>query len=275
MDQLSFSLPEPFESAGDFAHAEVPESRCGLQQQESGVLARSQRVQRVEFLESSAKELANYLVASLGRSVALTITDNRSTMLTTRDERHRVVVRLHRMFLRAPDIVWQALAHYLACGQKDSGRVLDSYIESQLHTLLRVEQGLRSAGRHHDLGELFEELNAEFFHGASVARVTWGRGGSKRRRASIQLGVYVAADDLIRIHPCLDQSFVPREYVGWVLFHEMLHEAFGVEERNGRRHIHPPAFVALEETYPHFEVAKAWETVNMNRLLRFDPERPQ
>lgn len=71
------------------------------------------------------------------------------------------------------------------------------------------------------------------------------------------------------MHPSLDQSFVPEFYVAWVIFHEMLHEAYGVEEVNGRRHVHPPEFVALEQTYPNYERARAWEKRHLSRLLRY------
>ncbi|MEO0460167.1 MAG: hypothetical protein AAF219_04930 [Myxococcota bacterium] len=223
--------------------------------------------------EQRADELARFLAGVMRRPVHLTITDNRRTMLSSREERGVLRLRLHHMFLPASPEIWHALGSYLHEGDARAGIEIDGFIERNQNRVRQEIGPLKPQGRFHDLDALFAELNRTYFHEASAARVTWGRAGSRRYRRSIQLGCYIAEDDLIRIHPCLDQSFVPAFYVSWVMFHEMLHEAFGVEERNGRRDIHPPAFVALEESYPDFQRAKAWERENLPRLLRYRPVR--
>ena len=116
---------------------------------------------------------------------------------------------------------------------------------------------------------ILTELNARYFHNASEARITWGASGTRRRRRSIQLGCYVGRERLIRIHPSLDQPFVPRHYVAWVVFHEMLHEVFGVEGDGGRRSLHPPEFMAIEQSFPGYETCLRWEEANLDRLLRY------
>jgi hypothetical protein len=128
-------------------------------------------------------------------------------------------------------------------------------------------------GRFHDLQTILSELNRDFFHGACEAQVTWGSAGGRRYRRSIQLGSYASQERLIRIHPCLDQAFVPRNYVAWVVFHEMLHEVFGVERNRGRRTIHPPEFTVIEQTFPGYQECKTWEADNLHRLLRFRPPK--
>lgn len=220
---------------------------------------------------ASPERLAEFLLAVIGRPIRLTVTDNRRTMMTSKRVRGGLDLRLHHMFLGAPQEVWDALALYLSDMDRDgrAGRLLDRFIAANMDQVRREPGRLQTRGRVHDLLPIFEGLNAEFFHGASNARVTWGRPGSRRYRRSIQLGCYVADEDLIRMHPCLDQSFVPEFYVAWVMFHEMLHEAYGVEEVNGRRHVHPPEFLALEQTYPDYERAKAWEQRHLPRLLRY------
>ncbi|MEM6730845.1 MAG: hypothetical protein AAF658_04775 [Myxococcota bacterium] len=217
------------------------------------------------------ERLAQFLLAVVGRPIRLTITDNRRTMMTSRVTGSALHLRLHHMFLAAPREVWDALAIYLSEEDHDgrAGRVIDTYIEANMHRVRSRAGTIQPQGRFHDLQSIFDRLNREFFHDGCRSRVTWGRPGSRRYRRSIQLGCYVADDGLIRMHPCLDQSFVPELYVSWVMFHEMLHEAFGVEEKNGRRHVHPPAFVALEQTYPDYARAKAWEELHLPRLLRY------
>jgi len=256
------------ENAGRAPEDDAPLG-CATHQPASEGLEETNAAARPIDERRQARELRRFLEAVLGRAVHLTVTDNRATMMTSKLRRGAMELRLHHMFLVAPQAIWDALALYLYDGNAAAGRRVDAFIDEHLHMVRREPTAIRSRGRTHDLGRILAELNERFFHGASRAKITWGRAGSRRYRRSIQLGSYIAQDDLIRIHPCLDQSFVPEFYVAWVVFHEMLHEAFGVEERNGRRHIHPPAFVALEESYPDYARAKAWEVRNLPRLLRY------
>lgn len=214
-----------------------------------------------------ARTLSRYA----GRAVHVTFTQNRSTMISFRDLRDALDVRLHHMFLDAPDGVLAALAVFLTGRDKRAAAVIDGYIRARQAEAPPPEVRCAPVGRFHDLRALFDRLNAQFFHGACVSRITWGSAGSRRYRRSIQLGCYVRSESLIRIHPCLDQAFVPEFYVAWIIFHEMLHEVFGVERVGSRHSVHPPEFVAVEQTYPDYARCKAWEEQNLPRLLRFRP----
>ena len=52
-------------------------------------------------------------------------------------------------------------------------------------------------------------------------------------------------------------------------------EVFGVEghESQSRRALHPPDFVALEQTFPDYPRCLAWEAENLDRLLRYRGRR--
>lgn len=222
---------------------------------------------------ATAEQLGTWLLHRLARPIHLVLTNNRTHMMTFREEEAAVHLRLHRFFLNADAAVLEALARYVETGGRDGGRAVDMFIEEQAEQLELEPAPVRTAGRFHDLTEILSDLNAKFFHDACAARITWGNAGTRRYRRSIQLGSYVSQERLIRIHPCLDQAFVPRAYVAWVVFHEMLHEVFGTERDGGRRSLHPPEFGVLEETFPGYRDCKKWETENLHRLLRYRPER--
>ena len=116
---------------------------------------------------------------------------------------------------------------------------------------------------------LFAELNAAYFHDGCRASIRWGRGGSpaRRRRRSMQLGCYDFVRREIRIHPALAEPFVPRYVVAMVVYHEMLHEVFGLTQRNGRHLCHPPEFAVCEQGHPDYLRARAWEKQHLGRLL--------
>lgn len=218
---------------------------------------------------SPALLLAQLLSRTVGKPVHLVLTNNRSTMMSSRTEHGVMKVRLHRMFLDAQPHEQQALAEYLAGRKTRAGKVIDAFIASRAPRIAHPPSPTQPVGRFHNLLDIWGEQNASFFHDASQARITWGSSNTRRYRRTIQLGCYVAEEGLIRIHPALDQAFVPRHYIAWIVFHEMLHEVFGVEQRGGRRCVHPPEFMALEESHPDFAKCKKWEAENIHRLLRF------
>ena len=94
---------------------------------------------------------------------------------------------------------------------------------------------------------------------------------TRRRRRSIRFGSYSPGPRLIRIHPLLDQDFVPRYFVRYIVFHEMLHAHLGlVESPSGRTLSHTHEFNQIERAYPDFHRAEAWQrnSANLRKLLR-------
>ncbi len=218
--------------------------------------------------------LAQWLAARLGRRVRLTFTANRSTMLSYRERGGVLRIRVHEMFRRASAREWTAVADYVDGKSRSAGRILDDFVLASAPARPPADPSLhRTAGRFHDLRPILDALNETYFHGAVRAAITWGGSSSRRTRRTIQLGLYVREERLIRIHPCLDPAFVPRWYVAWIVFHEMLHDVFGIERDRGRRSVHPPEFSAIEQSYPDYPRCRAWERDNIHRLLKYRAPR--
>lgn len=211
------------------------------------------------------------LAERLGRPVRLVITDNRSTMLSAKPKGDRLEVRLHHMFLMADEDIFESVGDYLAGGGK-AASVLDSFIEAHRSRYVapaRPQSALRTEGEHHDLRQIADDLAARHFGGAVDAKITWGkRVQPKRSQRSLQLGTYLPDERLIRIHPVLDQPWVPRYFVEAVVFHEMLHHDMPAVVQNGRRHYHTRAFKRRERSFEYHAAAQAWEEDNLWRLLR-------
>jgi hypothetical protein len=219
-----------------------------------------------------AERLAFRLSSELQLPVRLSVTDNRSTMVSFRRAPNHLRLRLHHMFLDAPEPVVQAIADYAGRGRRRAGPVLDSYIRDQ-QPRIRQERHARESdldprGRWFDLAALFDKVNDEHFQGGIQARIGWGRMPGKRRRKSIRLGVYDHQTREIRIHPALDRPDVPLYFVEFIIFHEMLHQLFPSSGEDGRRVHHPRAFRDRERAYPRFAEALAWEKQNLRVLLR-------
>ena len=223
-------------------------------------------------LWSRAETLAWRLSADLRIPVRLAVTDNRSTMVSFRRGPHMLQLRLHHMFLDAPEPVVRAVADYAGRGHKGAGELLDDYIRRQQPRIRQERHGaeadLNPRGTFFDLQRLFDDLNRIFFQGGIQARIGWGRMPPRRRRKSIRLGVYDHQTREIRIHPALDRPEVPAFFVEFIIFHEMLHQLFPSSSGNGRRVHHPRAFRDREKAYPLYADALRWERENLNLLLR-------
>jgi len=209
----------------------------------------------------------------------LRVTDNVHTMLSFRRRTDRLEVRLHHMFLAAPDSVVDALARYIRGSDPTASAVLDRFILEHRWLIRRVPPHVRreriaiqAAGRHHDLGAILGRLQREYAAGRSPCEITWGAAPRVTLpRRSIKLGSYSADAQLIRIHPALDQEAVPGYFVEWIVFHELLHHLHGISRKAGRRCVHSPAFVAAERRFPSYERARRWEQENIDLLLWWQP----
>lgn len=228
--------------------------------------------------EASRRWLEQRLAAYLpGGRLVITVTDNRYTMISVKRDRGLYRLRLHHMFLDAgPDII-SALGRYVADNEREASVILGAFIDANQSKIRRPRRSrsaglvLQPVGQQHNLQELFDELNARYFGGTIDARITWGPrpkpGARRKRRNSIKMGSYSVEDRLIRIHPSLDRPFVPRYFVAWIVYHEMLHQKHDIPIVDGRRQFHTPAFLAEERLFEEYERAQQWERVHLNRLL--------
>jgi len=219
-----------------------------------------------------ASSWSRALAERLGQPIRLVVTDNRSTMLAARPKDGRLEVRLHHMFLTADDNILDAVGDYLSDSDARAARLIDRFVEENRARFVASgppPAALRSAGRHHDLRAIADDLARRHFGGEVDVHITWGkRVQPKRRQRSLQLGTYLPEERLIRIHPVLDQPWVPGFFVEAVMFHEMLHHDMPAIVRNGRRHYHTRAFRTRERSFEYHSAAQQWQKENLWRLLR-------
>lgn len=250
------------QSAGRTARAPFPRERAPL---------------GLETIWSRA--LLRRLQGRVERRISLRITDNVHTMLSFRRRERALEVRLHHMFLLAPEQVVDALATYIRGVEPSASGVLDRYIREHRWLIRSVPPhvrrsrvAIRPEGAHHDLRAIFSRLNDRLLGGKIDCAITWGSAPRvKLPRQSIKLGSYSADAQLIRIHPALDQAAVPTYFVEWIVFHEMLHHLHGISRRGERRSVHGPAFLADERRFPAYHRARRWERENLELLLSWAP----
>lgn len=231
-------------------------------------------------LADAQAALARRLRAHVPRGeVTVTLTSNRFTMISVRRAPRghgprSYDVRLHCMFADADPVIVKALARYVADNDRDASRVLGDFIDANADAVRGRKRSttpvLITTGDHHDLRAIYDDLNARYFDNTIDAAITWGaRNGAPRRRASVKMGSYSVEERLIRIHRSLDRAFVPRFFVEWIVFHEMLHQVHDIKVKNGRREFHSKAFLDAEAGFDRYVEARAWERANLDALLTY------
>jgi len=179
----------------------------------------------------------------------------------------RLDVRMADTLAAAPEPVIEALAEILLSklfrrpvpassneryrrylNLRDVRRSLDQVRQVRGHKRVRPPQG-----EHHNLEEMFEELNFQYFHGL-MARPTLGW---SRQASRAMLGHYDPSHNAIVLSGILDRKETDRLAVEYVLYHDMLHLRYPVEHHGARRCVHTRAFKEAEKQFERLKEAKA------------------
>ncbi|MCL5022449.1 MAG: SprT-like domain-containing protein [Nitrospirae bacterium] len=212
-------------------------------------------------LERDEMQLKGYFEKATARTVSLTMTDNSTSLLSVREKGALLFVRLHRIFLDAGEDVIGEIAQFLI-RQRGKTPLLRSFLrrnEGRMGKKPPRKIRLATAGRHHDLREIFDAVNDAYFGGRIRSAVTWGTGSSRSAVRKRTLGSYSRHTRVIRVNPVLDRRKVPRYFVEFVVYHEMLHADTETMEKNGRRLVHSKEFRRREKAFRDYHKAIAWE----------------
>jgi hypothetical protein len=204
------------------------------------------------------------LEEKVGKSLSIKLNDNRSTILSVKWEPAKIKVSLHRLFLQAPQEVFEGLARYLRREEKKISIAVKKFINNNLEQQRpskKIDSNkLSTKGVCYDLVEMYHSLNGEFFENRLQLFITWFGNPKSFNKTKITLGLYHDSLNLIKIHRLLDSSRFPKEVVRYVVYHEMLHHVCRPEVslKTGRRKIHTLEFVEREKKYPQFLEIDQW-----------------
>lgn len=223
----------------------------------------------------NALDMQEELTRRVGRRVRLVLTDNRSSMVSARLRNGLLEVRLQRMFLYASDQVLDEVVGVVSSGRAGSpGRAaLRAFIDNRVAELRAAQPAKRSVSSdrlqssHHPIADYAVYLNKTYLGDRSTAQVVWGRKNRVRSSRSIRFAAYDPVRNRITMNRKLDRADIPRYFIEFVLFHEMLHEVLGIGERpDGRRDIHGSLFQLMESTFPDAQRAREYEHELCKRL---------
>jgi hypothetical protein len=212
--------------------------------------------------------------AALG--VRVRVNRNRRTLVSLRDQRRGPpVLSIHEALLGDP-LVLEDVARFVR--HRGGGRypvlqrAMETIVGSQTPSFctdadVALIRDLEPIGTAFDFAACFRDIHAHAFNWLPLPMFRWGRNPGSRRLRSIRFGSYRARPQAtVLLNPRLDQPWVARFFVEHVLHHELVHHLQACDRLRGEAH-HSPRFRALERGYQHIELAWAWETANLQRLL--------
>jgi hypothetical protein len=128
---------------------------------------------------------------------------------------------------------------------------------SGVRKVRKKQDGQDKRGKVYDLEEIMGQVRERYFDEGYAPTIGWASG--RRGRRSITFGSYNRARHHIRINPRLDQAEIPRYFIEFVVYHEMLHGVCEIENRRGRRVIHTAEFRQKERLFEHYEAATEYQ----------------
>lgn len=127
--------------------------------------------------------------------------------------------------------------------------------------------GGEAKGSVHDLDAVVAEQRKLLPGFEQPVVITWGRFGRAPRRV-LRLGSCEPGDvPVIRIHPVLDHETVPDWFLGFLVYHELLHVVHPPETGGVRRVVHSAVFRRAERAHPDYTRSLEWERRNLQTLL--------
>jgi len=207
------------------------------------------------------QSLKDCFQSTAAKPIFLTLTNNAVSMLSIRERESGVFIRLHRMFLNAGPAVIEEICVFIKKRKQPLLNVREFILRNQTCLDARKPRAIsiKTRGRHYNLLEIFNGLNKEYFSGMVTAAITWGKKSPRRAVRKRRLGSFHRDRNIIRISPVMDSETVPRYFIEFVVYHEMLHAAGSIENCTGRQRVHSREFKEQEKLFKYYEQALQWE----------------
>jgi hypothetical protein len=209
-----------------------------------------------------------------GQSLQIQFHQNTCTMVSLSRRGPDRTLRIHWLFTKAPPAVLDAVVRSFfakegAARSRHFRTVVLDFIEENRSLTLSVlcARQLRSPrGRAYDLEEVEERVRARHLNDCPEVRIGWSP-----RVTPCLMGKWIqmphGSPNVVVINRLLDDGRVPRFYLDYIVFHELLHELIPIRRERGRWVHHPAEFRRIERQFPGYERAQRWEKENIAKLF--------
>lgn len=216
-----------------------------------------------------------------GRVSQVRINRNRGMLLSLRGSRGAWRLSVHQDLLTLPGIPLEIVAWIRGEGRSVSptlrqglDQVMGLRASRARADLSRQAGAIPTLDGPLDLAAAAERIQAAWFAHLPRCPIDWGprQSGGPRRR--IRFGAYHRKPAHITINRLVDQPWVARIFVDYLLFHELCHHAQACTPLRGEPP-HSPRFKSWERRFPGLDQALAWEKAHLDRFLGVGEPEPQ
>lgn len=218
-------------------------------------------------LSIAAADRLEAACAAAGFRVSVVVTDNRVRLVSAKRAHAGYELRVAAPVLALGDAAEEALVDWLA--GKSDGRARLRALIAQVPRGPRRSRETRivTRGEHHDLRAISAAEERRYFPEMTPIPITWGPARrSRQTRRSIRLGSYDVRRAIVRIHRDLDHPRVPAWFIGFVVYHELLHHVMRAPDGGPLRH-HTREFRAREARHHLYRESLGWERTHLPLLL--------
>lgn len=209
--------------------------------------------------------IGNYLQRLSPIPVDLVWHENKSSYLISQKERKKLSLRLHRLFLEAPSPVLEALMQYVLKGDKKAQVIVRKMAHLYFETARKEPEELETKGKIYDLQEIYESVKKTLFTPDYHAHIGWSKRARKGSFRHITFGTYDRHLNQIKIHPILDSPEVPKFFIEYIVYHEMLHAICPpILDERGHTRSHTRQFREKERLFPRYEEALIWSKKSLD-----------
>ncbi|SCA64384.1 hypothetical protein AB751O23_BL_00080 [Chlamydiales bacterium SCGC AB-751-O23] len=221
-----------------------------------------------------------FLEQLVGKEILLKINQNKSTYLSVSYPKDSAIkASIHKVFLDAELSVIQALAKYLKGSRnKKNFSLIKAFVHRidglEGRTTSKALPALHTDGEAYDLKEILASVLKFYFNDQDLGlEITWYTPKRKRRltwsaKQSVTFGEYHAPLKLIKINSLIDNWEVPKIFVNFIVYHEILHNIYPpkVNER-GHSQIHHKEFREAEKKFLFYDEIIYWKQTTMQNFL--------
>lgn len=225
--------------------------------------------------------LHDFLEEFTKKKVILKVNQNKSTYLSVSYPRDDLIkASIHQIFLTADQTVLFALAKYVQGSRgKKNFAIIKAYVHEQDnlagYTTNKKVPPLKTKGEVYDLEEILRYVESFYFDEQQLGlNITWYTPKKRRKRFSrsfrqnVTFGEYHAPLKLVKINTLIDNWEVPKVFVSFIVYHEVLHHIHPPKVgETGKSMIHHKEFKKAEKEFLFYDEAMHWKQEYMQNFL--------
>ncbi|MBA2481878.1 MAG: M48 family metallopeptidase [Planctomycetes bacterium] len=212
-------------------------------------------------------------LATLPWPVSLRLNRNRRILISLRGSARRGMrLSIHGGLLGFPAAI-DALPQWIRAGGRLTSPSVRAALDELGRTLRAGERAvtkpleLEPLGGQLDLVATMDRIHAQHFAHLPKPAVAWGRGRRQKPTRHVRFATYRSRPvAMVMVSPRLNQPWVARLFIDYVIYHELCHHAQACTPLRGER-AHSRRFHAWERGFPGYAQATRWERDHVDRFL--------